>query len=350
MLPQVLAKDKFEKFVGFLMAERRVVAPVAKGSQYAFADIESREDIGGIRMDYEITILPPKKYVHPQYEPLLEFGGRNPATGKATIDARPMVMLGVHPYDLHGIATLDAAFSMDPSDPYYLRRRKAAMLVGVNIQAYVNEFQFMADMGTTEPPTGGFELFLTDLGDRYFVETGSAEGESLVTRSRLFAPARPEDFKAKKEYDAKKAANFAKRLPYDTRYLPELLAGSYDSLLWEAQARRCFSCGTCTNVCPTCYCFDVQDKLEMDASGGVRRRMWDSCQLKTFAEVAGGENFREHRLSRLRHRIFRKGQFIMERTGRLGCVGCGRCSKHCVANISILEAFQQIADQARIEA
>jgi ferredoxin len=44
--------------------------------------------------------------------------------------------------------------------------------------------------------------------------------------------------------------------------------------------------------------------------------------------------------------MFRKGKYILERTGRLGCVGCGRCIRHCVASISILEAFQQIAGEA----
>ena len=100
------------------------------------------------------------------------------------------------------------------------------------------------------------------------------------------------------------------------------------------------------NVCPTCFCFDVQDKLNIDAASGDRQRRWDSCQLKVFAEVASGENFREHRASRTRHRMFRKGKYIFDRTGRTGCVGCGRCIYHCVANISILEAFLQIAGEA----
>jgi sulfhydrogenase subunit beta (sulfur reductase) len=198
-------------------------------------------------------------------------------------------------------------------------------------------------MDTLEPPAGGFDLFLTDLGGRYMVEVASAWGESVVKAFGGFSPARAEDLKARQEYDAKKTAAYPKKLPYNTRYLPELLNASYDSLLWDAISRRCFSCGTCTNVCPTCYCFDVLDKLNLDATSGVRERKWDSCQLKSFAEVAGGENFREHRANRLRHRMFRKGKYVLERTGRLGCVGCGRCIKHCVAKISILEAFQQIA-------
>ena len=48
--------------------------------------------------------------------------------------------------------------------------------------------------------------------------------------------------------------------------------------------------------------------------------------------------------------MFRKGKYVNDRTGKLGCVGCGRCIQHCVAKISILEAFQQIGDEADLKA
>ncbi|MGC9455430.1 MAG: 4Fe-4S dicluster domain-containing protein [Phycisphaerae bacterium] len=350
MLPQILPKDKLVDFARFLMGEYRLAAPVAKGHQFAFDFIETPEEAGRIRMDYDITILPPKKFLHPMYEDLLRFGGRDPSSAEQVIKAEPTVILGVHPYDLHGIATTDAAMLAEPADTYYAARRKATLLVGMNIRNYVNEQQFMADMRTTEPPEGGYDLFLTDLGDRYYVEVGSEAGSKLYRAAGVFTQATSDDHKAKQAFDNDKATNLVKRIPYDTKYLPELLAESYDSLLWDAVARRCFSCGTCTNVCPTCYCFDVQDKLNLDATSGSRMRQWDSCQLRTFAEVAGGENFREHRASRLRHRMFRKGKFIYEQTGKSGCVGCGRCSVHCVADISILETYQQIADESAIAA
>jgi len=345
MLPQTLPKDKFDDFVRYLMNERRVFAPVAKGPKFAFELIEA-EDISRIRMDYDITILPPKKCFFPTRETLLSFDGKAPGAVSAEIQAEPMVLLGVHPYDLHGLATTDKALCEAPLDPYYQARREASILIGLNINAYANEHQFMADMGTTEPPEGGFDLFMTDLGDRWFTEVGSRAGSELMKGSGLFTPAGPQDHQDRQAYDKTKGARLYKKLPYKAVYLPELLEASYDSLLWDAVARRCFSCGTCTTVCPTCYCFDVQDKLNVDAVSGVRRRQWDSCQLAPFAEVAGGENFRQERSSRLRHRVFRKGKFIPERTGQLGCVGCGRCSDHCVAKISILEAFQQIAAEA----
>lgn len=347
MLPQILPKEKFGQFVSFLLADSKVMAPVAKGPQFAFQEVKSPQEVAAIRMDYDITILPPKKYLLPTYERLLEFDSRDPATARPAGKAQSLVILGVHPHDLHALATLDAAMRVEPSDASYIARSAVTRVIGMNISSYSSDQQFMADMGTTEPPEGGFDLFMTDLGDRYYMEIGRPEGADIMKYSGVCQTAGKEDHKAKQEYDERKAKNLTKRLPYNVRYLPELLDESYDSLLWDAVARRCFSCGSCTNVCPTCYCFDVQDKLSLDASSGLRQRVWDSCQLKVFAEVAGGENFREHRASRLRHRLFRKGKYINERTGALGCVGCGRCSTHCVASISILEAFQQIGDEAK---
>jgi ferredoxin len=345
MVAQILPKDKFDSFAQGLLDGRRLMAPVAKGPQFAFAQIESKNEVGRIQMDYDVSMLSPKKYMLPPHEKLLSFTGRGPEGVTNELEAEPTAILGVHPYDLVAMSTLDAAMLSAPADRNYAARRKVTTIIGMNIQEYASDYQFMADVGSADAPEGSYDLFLTDLGDRYYVEVGSDNGEKLVADSGVFAPAGDADAKAKADYDAAKKANLVNRLPYPKEKLPELLDSSYDSLLWDAIATRCFSCGACTNVCPTCYCFDVNDKLNMDATSGVRERKWDSCQLGVFAEVAGGENFREERASRLRHRMFRKGKFIQERTGQPGCVGCGRCSFHCVAKISILEAFQQIADE-----
>ncbi len=345
MVAHILPKEKFDSFAKGLLDGRRLMAPVAKGPQFAFAQIESQNEVGRIRMDYDVSMLSPKKYLLPAHEKLLSFTGRSPEGVSYELQADPTVILGVHPYDLVAMSTLDAAMLSPPADRNYAERRKVTTVIGMNIQEYANEYQFMADVGSSEAPADSCDLFLTDLGDRYYVEVGSENGEKLIADSGVFALAGDGDAKAKDDFDAVKQANLVKRLPYAKEKLPALLDASYDSLLWDALATRCFSCGTCTNVCPTCYCFDVTDKLNMDATSGVRQRKWDSCQLEVFAEVTGGENFRQERSSRVRHRMFRKGKFIQERTGWPGCVGCGRCSFHCVAKISILEAFQQIADE-----
>ena len=107
---------------------------------------------------------------------------------------------------------------------------------------------------------------------------------------------------------------------------------------------KCLSCGNCTNVCPTCYCFDVRDEPELDLSKGRRIRVWDSCQHESFAKVAGGESFRKQRSERQRHRFSRKYSYPMARYKRLFCTGCGRCSRSCMAKIAMKETLAALLD------
>ena len=54
----------------------------------------------------------------------------------------------------------------------------------------------------------------------------------------------------------------------------------YDAPFWEDVAFACINCGTCTYVCPTCWCFDIQD--ETCGETGIRMRNWDSCMFPLF--------------------------------------------------------------------
>ena len=57
--------------------------------------------------------------------------------------------------------------------------------------------------------------------------------------------------------------------------------------MWEDVGKRCVACGNCTAVCPTCYCFDVLDDMDLSLNEGLRYRIWNSCQMDDFAQVAG---------------------------------------------------------------
>jgi formate hydrogenlyase subunit 6/NADH:ubiquinone oxidoreductase subunit I len=74
--------------------------------------------------------------------------------------------------------------------------------------------------------------------------------------------------------------------------------------------------------------------LDLSLTTGTRVRTWDGCTIANFATAAGGHNFRAQAADRLRHRMFRKGKYLLERFGLAGCVGCGRCAKACVADIA----------------
>jgi len=237
---------------------------------------------------------------------------------------------------------LDEVFRDKDGDPYYESRRDRAVLVGLDCKSPCDEDCFCQDMGSLWPKEG-YDLMFSDLGDRFFIDMGTEKGRDVLTRFAAVKPAGPDDFSAKHDFDEEKRASFHKKMPIDVRYLPEMLDQSEDSLVWEAQSRKCMACGQCTLVCPTCYCFDVKDRVDMSLTSGERERRWDSCMIDEFAQVAGGESFREKVADRLKHRLFRKGKYLLERFNKAGCVGCGRCIVTCPAGISILEVYKLIA-------
>ena len=346
MLPHVLKKSDLGAWVGALMAGRTVAGPVRK--EASPSDGEEKfwwtvlEDPVDLRLDYGVTVLGPKKFLWPSRQDLVRYrldpAAPNP---EALVDHEPTVLMGVHPCDITAIGTLDAAFGRDVPDPHYLARRADTAIVGVDCVQPCHESSFCLDMQSLYP-AAGYDLLLTDLGEAYFVDVKTDLGEALLGSAKV-TPADKDHLAARQAFLQRKRENFRLHLPFEVKYLPEILDASYDSLVWEAIARRCFSCGSCNTTCPTCYCFDVEDRIADDLKAGTRVRRYDSCQLDPFAQVAGGENFREARASRLRHRMFRKGKFILERTGQTGCVGCGRCERACIANISIRDTFIQIA-------
>jgi len=311
MLPQVMKRGDLASWVEALMAERQVAAPVLKETSVSDPSDEKFgweqvEDPSDVRLDYTVTVLGPKQFLWPPRQRLVSYRLDDGPDPKPVVAHEPQVLLGVHPCDITAIGTLDAAFAKDVPDPHYLARRADTAIVGIDCAAPCDE------------------------------------GQALLEAARV-RPATKADMEAHTKFAEEKRSNFHYKLPYEAKYLPEVLEASYDSLVWEAISRRCFSCGSCNTVCPTCYCFDVYDEIADDLSSGCRTRRYDSCQLDPFAEVAGGENFREERSSRLRHRMFRKGKYILEQTGRPGCVGCGRCERACVAGISIKDTYVQIA-------
>ncbi len=334
----VIDKAAITTFVADLTRDYRVVGPVAKGDQFAFGDIE---DPAELRLDYNQSILPPKKYLQPQAERLMTFNRAGKTTVETVIEAEPTVVLGVHTCDLHALRVLDAAFTSDYPDAHYLRRRRQTLLVGIECLEPCYEYSFCKSMGTLSV-SEGYDLHLTDLGQAYAVDVGSEEGAELLKKYAGAYPATEADMQQLNKVLGAKWPRFPYKLELDVDELPALMVQSYNSPEWNELAHICLACGQCTLVCPTCYCFNVYDEVDLSLQDGERWRRWDSCQLDEFARVAGGENFRHHQAARLRHRFMRKGRFLAEKFHELGCVGCGRCARSCPVDISPVNVFNDL--------
>jgi len=334
----IIDKQAMVTFVTNMMSDYRVVGPMAKGPQFVFGQIEDPVDL---RLDYNTSILPPKKYLQPQEERIMTFNRNGKTVVEAVIEAEPTVILGIHTCDLHGIRVLDEAFSQGYPDAHYLTRRRQTLLISIECLKPCDEHSFCKSMGTLTVGNG-YDLHLTDLGEVYAVDVGSEEGKALLEKYAETRPATEADMQRLNKVLGAKWPRFPYKLEFDVGELPALMSQAYDSPVWDELAEICLACGTCNIVCPTCFCFNVYDEVDLNLQDGERRRRWDSCMLDEFARVAGNENFRKAQASRLRHRFMRKGRYLMRKYGALGCVGCGRCARLCLVDISPVNVFNRL--------
>jgi len=334
----VIDKQEMAPFVVNMMGDYRVVGPVARGIKFAFDQIEDPADL---RLDYDTSILPPKKYMQPQQERMMTFTRTGKPTVEVKIDAPPTVLLGVHTCDLHGLRVLDEAFSQGFPDAHYLERRKNTIIVGIECLEPCDEHSFCKSMGTLTA-SKGFDLHLTDLGESYAVHVGTEAGAALLEKYANTSQGAEANMEQLNKVLGAKWPRFNYKLEFDVGELAAIMNQAYDSPLWDQLADKCLACGQCTLVCPTCFCFNVYDEVELNLQDGERWRQWDSCQLDEFARVAGDENFRERQAARLRHRFMRKGRYLIEKYGELGCTGCGRCARSCLVDISPVDVFNDL--------
>ncbi len=348
----ILSKERLPQFVKALQGEFRVVGPVKTETGYAFDDIS---DPAQLQMDYTTTILPPKKYFLPQREALFSYHTEKGNGGPQHLEMRPVyqdvqptVIFGVHTCDMNGVMLYDKVFSEGFRDEHYMERREQIYIVGIECLRPCDEASFCKDMGTlTAPPI--YDLHMTDAGDHYFVDTGTEKGERLLLDNAYVKMAEKEDIQRLGHVLSAKWPHFRMRLKMSRDQTPSLLTLGYQAKLWQELGERCLACGSCTNVCPTCFCFDVRDENDITMQGGERVRVWDSCQLREFALVAGGHNFRESKGSRVRHRLMRKGKYIKQVHGLIGCTGCGRCERACLVNITIPGTLNALHEEMQLE-
>ena len=132
--------------------------------------------------------------------------------------------------------------------------------------------------------------------------------------------------------------------------LPEKVDFMYiqNHKMWDEYDSRCIGCGRCNYSCPTCTCFSMQDiHYKENENMGERRRVWASCQVDGYTNIAGGHSFRQKQRQRMRFKTLHKIYDYKKRFGENMCVGCGRCDDMCPQYISISEAYEKVARAMR---
>jgi formate hydrogenlyase subunit 6/NADH:ubiquinone oxidoreductase subunit I len=325
-----VSKQQFAGLVDSLIAKQasRVIGPVPKSGRYSFEVLTAASELA---LDYDQTSLSPRKFLMPSRDTLLTYATRDAASYKPVSDAGPAVIIGVHPGDLTAIALYDKVYSQDQTDTQYCDRRAQVTLVGL-YPTKPYQYRFTSSMIREKDPYLAADLMMTDMGDgTYAVEIVTDKGKALLSGS---GAATADAATVKKMAGRKNAAKDGVALPVKREELAKKLAGQEKHETFKTRGDKCFSCGSCVLVCPTCVCFDVRDKVDLTLKNGIRYRTWDGCTIENFATCAGGHNFRKTAADRVRHRLFRKTVYLQEKYGITGCVGCGRCTAACTADIA----------------
>jgi len=332
-----LPAPKLGEWLKELSVRHLVLAPQARGDAVVFAPYAEG---GEIVLDRDAT-MPPKQAVFPATEELLRFRrvkdpedpGRVDVELSASQPAPKTVVFGARPCGTRGFLAYDRVYrSPKTTDPYYAARRDATLFVTVACTAPGNSC-FCHWVGSGPDDASGSDLLLTPVTGGFVVLAVSGRGDELLG-SPLLEPAGDRTAEAEKVLAAVRAA-----LPPapDISGARDGLTAVFDDMgFWDEVSAKCVSCGACTYLCPTCYCFNITD--EGDGLAGRRLRTWDNCMSFQFTLEASGHNPRPTKAHRLRNRVGHKFSYYPAlHEGAVACCGCGRCVRGCPVSVDIRE-------------
>jgi sulfhydrogenase subunit beta (sulfur reductase) len=251
--------------------------------------------------------------------------------------------IGVRGCELAAIEIQDRAFlRSDFRDPIYRARREGLFILAVNCLHPAGTC-FCASMGTGPKVQGGYDLCLTELDDIFLIEIGSELGRDALSRCQ-YEPASGFSQSAAAKGLERAIDEMGRQLSLDD--LPSLLTENLELEHWDEVAKRCLSCANCTQVCPTCFCWDATDQTDLMARSSRRERVWDSCFNPQYSYVFGG-NTRPTIKSRYRQWLTHKLGVWKEQYDTFGCTGCGRCITWCPVGIDLTEEIAALRKEAQ---
>ncbi len=311
--------------------------PSRESGVAAFAEWDGK-DLGFLDW-YRNTVVPPKASLLPPVEAMFRF-----EKGKEGYSIEPLpkeenkrLLFGVRPCDARAISIVDMTFKDAYEDPYYLSKRQNTVLVGLGCTNPC-ESCFCTSMGTSPAESADVDLMFIDIGDDFLIEEVTERGKEL---SKDLKEATKED--GDKAEQSKKAAYDKVTRKLDTEGIKDKLSASFDDQdFWEKVAAKCISCGICTLLCPTCFCFDIND--EMVRQEGTRFRSWDSCGFPTYTKMPM-ENPRQEKWRRVRQKVCHKYGFYPMTFNVIACTGCGRCVRLCPVNWDITQVIESVPNK-----
>jgi sulfhydrogenase subunit beta (sulfur reductase) len=334
-----ITRENLAKLLEILKKDYRVFVPVKKGDQRFYKEYDAlTEDvvIGEVR-----AFEPLKAFFTRPREIIAE--GFKPDIPHA--QDKPFAVVGVKACDLKGFKVQDHVFKdHDYVDPFYVKLRNENLIISADCTCAIDTC-FCLAVDVKPFPREDFDINLSEIEDGYLVEVGSEKGKGIIEKNLSLFQESSERLIPRRDSIREKVAEKVKKnikeneVP-DQGLLKGVIEKNFESDIWDDEAKTCVECGACTIICPTCHCFFMYDQKDKDRM--TRLRHWDSCMLKHYARVAGGENPREKLWMRLRNRFEKKFDFFPKVAEVYACTGCGRCISACPAKIDIREVLKRL--------
>ena len=206
MTAKKLTQQAFDRFIDAVIQSNQVMGVQVKGETFDYAPLTCAADL---RLDYDVTLQSPKQYVLPQCETLMTYqiGGAY----QSVHEHEPLVLVGVHPYDVVAINQMDKLFSQDNPDSHYLQRRQSVTIIACDV---VNPSKnvFASSMGTAVVKEG-YDILLTQVADGIVAEAATAKGKDLLALATDASDASAGDLKARETVWAKNTKNLSGHQP-----------------------------------------------------------------------------------------------------------------------------------------
>jgi len=285
---------------------------------------------------YRNTVIPPKANFLPPMEEMFSFQKDKEGyhIELSPSNGHKQLIFGIRPCDAKALAILDMTFKDLYQDPYYLPKRSSTVLIGLGC-AKPYDSCFCTSLGISPAESTDVDLMLTDIGDQFLIEPISAAGKELIAKTSGLKEATKDDEARAKEVKETSYNKVTRKINAEG-IIDKLLASFDDQDYWERVAAKCMSCGICTFLCPTCYCFDINDELVKQQ--GARLRNWDSCAFPLYTKMPM-ENPRQEKWRRVRQKVCHKFGFYPMTFNVIACTGCGRCIRLCPVNWDITQTL-----------
>jgi len=331
-MPKTITEQNLHLLIDNLVKEgTRVVGPKRAGAMTLYEPLTKGDELA---LD-QLPRRSAKETFFPICEEILTYektDGKMAVQDADTARFPETVLIGARPCDAAAPGILDAVFSWDYKDEFYLERRNRTTIIGLACTR-ADDACFCSAVGLSPSETRGSDLFLTPLqGGGYAAEPLTEKGTLLLERhNRLFVDSGnvtplPLAEPAMEKLDLAKIKGW--------------LDNNFESDFWKEIAVRCAGCGACAFICPACHCFDIND--EGTEGKGCRRKHWDACGFAKFTNHASGHNPRDVQPSRYRNRIMHKFKYYDDKFGQTLCTGCGRCIRACPVGIDIAAILEEI--------